>query len=214
MSRMKFTAFAIIGMSCVLTVMVVASEQSGQAGRAMPGHDMPMAAAKSHMKMTKAEKIANAVAAAPSSISAKATILDWPAREGAAPEVLRPGTNGWSCFPDYPDTKGNDPMCLDQEWLDFFQAYMNKRAPQVTKVGVGYMQAPGGGWGSNSDPYAMKESPDNHWGHHAPHMMIVVPDVKALAGISTDPMNGGPYVMWAGTPYAHIMAPTSAGMMK
>lgn len=214
MSRMRLTAFAVTGMSCLLTAMLVASEQQGQASKPMPGQDMAMGATKSEMKMTKAQKIANAIAAAPSSVTAKATILDWPAKEGAAPEVLRPGTNGWSCFPDYPDTKGNDPMCLDQQWIGFFQAYMEKKTPQVTKVGVGYMQAPGGGWASNSDPYAMKESPDNHWGHHAPHVMIVVPDVKTLEGISTDPKNGGPYVMWAGTPYAHIMAPTAAGMMK
>jgi hypothetical protein len=70
------------------------------------------------------------------------------------------------------------------------------------------MMAAGGGFGSNTDPFAMKESPDNHWSQHGPHVMIIVPDVKALAGIPTDPKNGGPYVMWAGTPYAHIMAPT------
>ena len=54
---------------------------------------------------------------------------------------------------------------------------------------------------------------DNHWGHHNPHLMIVVPDVKSLEGMSTDPANGGPYVMYAGTPYAHIMAPIGAGAM-
>jgi len=77
------------------------------------------------------------------------------------------------------------------------------------------MLAPGGAWGSNSDPYGMKETADNHWGHHQPHLMILVPDPKALAGTPTDPASGGPYVMWAGTPYAHIMAPTAgsaAGM--
>jgi hypothetical protein len=210
---MKLMAFGMTGMSCLLTAMLVANEQSGQTGKPTQAHDMAMAATKNDMKMTKAQKIANAIAAAPSSVTAKATILDWPSKEGAAPEVLRPGTNGWSCFPDYPDTAGNDPMCLDQPWMDFFQAYMEKKTPQLTRVGVGYMQASGGGWGSNSDPYAMKETSDNHWGHHAPHLMIVVPDVKTLAGISTDPKNGGPYLMWAGTPYAHIMAPTP-GTMK
>lgn len=35
--------------------------------------------------MTKAEKIANAMAATPASISAKVTVLDWPAKEGEAP---------------------------------------------------------------------------------------------------------------------------------
>jgi hypothetical protein len=44
-------------------------------------------------------------------------------------------------------------------------------------------------------------------------MMIVVPDLNTLDGISTDPQNGGPYVMYAGTPYAHIMAPVTSTMM-
>jgi hypothetical protein len=43
--------------------------------------------------------------------------------------------------------------------------------------------------------------------------MIVVPDVTSLEGMSTDPNNGGPYVMYAGTPYAHIMAPIRSSTM-
>jgi hypothetical protein len=39
--------------------------------------------------------------------------------------------------------------------------------------------------------------------------MVLVPDLKSLGSTSTDPSNGGPYVMYAGTPYAHIMAPTT-----
>jgi hypothetical protein len=37
--------------------------------------------------------------------------------------------------------------------------------------------------------------------------MIIVPDTNMLQGISDDPNNGGPYVMWKGTTYAHIMVP-------
>ena len=59
----------------------------------------------------------------------------------------------------------------------------------------------------------MKATPDNQWHHAPPHVMILVPDLKSLTGIRTDPANGGPYVMYPGTPYAHIMAPiTSASM--
>jgi len=220
MVRSKLTVLAATGMTCLLTAFLVAS-QSGQ-NKPMQGHDMPMASpkdgkTKSDMKMTKAEKIANAIKAAPSGITDKAAILDWPSKEGMAPEVLRPGTNGWSCFPDTPDTRGNDPVCVDEPWMGWFQAWLSKKTPQVTRVGIGYMMAAGGGFGSNTDPFAMKESPDNRWSQHAPHVMIIVPDVKALAGIPTDPKNGGPYVMWAGTPYAHIMAPTkttATGGMK
>jgi hypothetical protein len=157
--------------------------------------------------MTKDQKIANALTAAPASVASKATIVDWPTKEGETPAVLRPGTSGWTCLPDMPDTEGNDPMCLDKPWMTWVAAYLSHTAPQISAVGIGYMTAPGGAWGSNTDPYAKAKTAENHWGHHAPHVMILVPDLKALQGISIDPTSGGPYVMFSGTPYAHIMAP-------
>jgi hypothetical protein len=30
-----------------------------------------------------------------------------------------------------------------------------------------------------------------------------------LDGMTTDPSTGGPWVMWKGTPYVHIMVPVS-----
>jgi len=201
--RLMACAMAGTGAAVVLTVSLAASPQ---AGKPMPGHEATM----KRSTMTTAQKITNAMAAAPSTISGKATVLDWPAKEGAAPPVLRAGTNGWSCFPDMPESQGNDPMCLDETWMKWLEAYLSHTMPNIARVGIGYMLAPGGAWGSNTDPFAMKETPDNHWGHHMPHMMILVPDAKALEGVSTDPANGGPYVMFAGTPYAHIMAPATA----
>src|SRR3972149_4411678 len=104
-------------------------------------------------------------------------------------------------------------MCLDQQWMKWVDAYIAHTTPHITSVGIGYMIAPGGAWGSNTDPYAMARAADNPWGLHQPHVMIVVPDARALDGISTDPNNGGPYAMFKGTPYAHIMAPITASTM-
>lgn len=163
--------------------------------------------------MSTQQKIADAVSAAPTTISGKATVLDWPAMEGQKPVVLRKGTNGWTCLPDMPTTDGRDPMCIDEVWMTWVEAYTTKTTPKITKVGIGYMIAPGGSHASNSDPYATSMKPDNHWAHHPPHIMILVPDPKALEGVSTDPHNGGPYVMFKGTPYVHIMAPISGTTM-
>ena len=196
------------------TILVSVTAAGRQTPAMPPTHQMGADSMHSMKPMTTAQKIATAMTAAPASIAAKATVLDWPAKEGEQPAVLRAGTNGWTCLPDMPDTKGNDPMCLDQPWMKWVDAYMSKKAPDIGHVGIGYMMAPGGAWGSNTDPYAVAESADNHWGHHNPHVMIVVPDVKTLVGISTDPDNGGPYVMYAGTPYAHIMAPTTDAAMS
>jgi len=185
-----------------LTVSLAAAAGQTMGRDAM--HSMPMTGT-----MTKEQKIASASSAAPAAVAAKATILDWPAKEGDQPPVLRAGTNGWTCFPDSPDTPGNDPMCLDAAWMKWIEAYLAHKPVAATNVGIGYMIAPGGGMMSNTDPYAMKMTPDNHWGYHPPHLMIAVPDLKALDGLPTDPDNGGPYVMWKGTPYAHIMAPVA-----
>jgi hypothetical protein len=40
-----------------------------------------------------------------------------------------------------------------------------------------------------------------------PSLMIFVPDPAQLAGLPTTPQTEGPYVMWPGTPYAHLMVP-------
>jgi hypothetical protein len=38
--------------------------------------------------------------------------------------------------------------------------------------------------------------------------MVLTPDTNQLEALPTDPHNGGPWVMWKGTKYAHIMVPT------
>lgn len=192
----------------LLTSLNLVAQTQGRRGDAP---HMPMASGKSMMSdrptLSKEQKIANAISAGMPSITDKATILDWPAKEGEAPAMLRSGSNGWTCMPDMPDTQGNDPACMDKPWVDWADAYMAHKAPATASVGVGYMMAPGGGWGSNTDPYAMKATSDNQWHLAPPHLMILVPDPKSLAGMSSDPANGGPYVMYPGTPYAHLMVP-------
>ena len=39
--------------------------------------------------------------------------------------------------------------------------------------------------------------------------MILPTDAKQLDAFPTDPKAGGPWVMWKGTKYAHIMVPTA-----
>ena len=210
--RATLGSFAGLGMAGLLSVALLAGVQTttkGTATQKMSMGDKTMMGST----MTKEQKIANASTAAPTTIAAKATILDWPAKEGDMPPVLRTGTNGFTCFPDMPETEGSDPMCLDQSWMKWVDAYLTHQTPQTTTVGIGYMIAPGGAKASNTDPYAMAPTADNQWGLHQPHLMILVPDLKTLDGISTDPNNGGPYVMWKGTPYAHIMAPIAAPAM-
>jgi hypothetical protein len=157
-----------------------------------------------------AAKIKEAVSAAPEHISAHATVMDWPEGEGASMRALRQGTNGWTCYPSSPHPSGGlgqDPMCLDTQWQNWAEAWMGKKSPSTTTVGIAYMLK-GDRGASNTDPYATTATADNHWIHSGPHLMVLVPDTSTLEGLSTEPNNGGPWVMWKGTPYAHVMVPT------
>jgi len=211
------TGMALVGSLSALVVSGQTGNGSGTTDNKMGTMDNMMGTKDKTMApgkmMTKEQKIANAMSAGPMAVAGKATILDWPAKEGEKPAVLRMGTNGWTCLPDMPQTQGSDPMCLDRSWMVWVEAYLAHKPVQVSTVGIGYMTAPGGAFESNSDPYAVAKTADNQWTHHPPHVMILVPDLKALQGISTDPANGGPYVMFAGTPYAHIMTPAGGDKM-
>ncbi|NIR46338.1 MAG: hypothetical protein GWN99_17965 [Gemmatimonadetes bacterium] len=148
----------------------------------------------------KEEKIASALSAAPASITEGATVMDWDMT------VLREGSNDWTCLPDMPDSPGNDPMCLDEPWLELIHGFMNKTDIEVDRIGFGYMLA-GGSPESNVDPFAEGPTPDNEWlAEPVPHVMMIVPDDAMLEGLPTTP-EGGPWVMWRGTPYVHVMIP-------
>jgi hypothetical protein len=169
-----------------------------------------MAAAKKKPasgKMTKAQKIALAMSAAPAQISKHATIIDatdMSDMSGGHPKELRAGTNGWVCY-----AMINEPMCLDKEWQKWFDAYMSKSALKVEGTGIAYMLR-GDQGASNTDPYATGATADNQWVVAPPHLMVLLPDLKMLDAYPTDPKTGGPWVMWKGTPYAHIMVPVAS----
>jgi hypothetical protein len=177
--------------------------------RAGAGDAPAMEAAQSSKPATAAGKIASAVSAAPAAIAANAAVMDWPAAPGGAMTELRKGTNGWTCMPDVPHTPGNDPMCLDASFLEWAAAWMSKTTPAIRQVGIGYMLE-GGTDASNVDPYATEPLPGESWVKTGPHVMVVVPNPANLEGLPTDPSSGGPFVMWKGTPYAHVMVPVAA----
>lgn len=150
------------------------------------------------------DQIASATSAAPASVSRDATVVDWEMN------TLREGTNGWTCLPDNPGSPGTDPWCVNGPWIDFLHALMNREEPTYDQVGIAYMLM-GDTPVSNTDPYATEKTTDEDWvdGLGA-HLMVLVPDRSAYENISTDPRNGGPWIMWPNTPYAHIMIPIEA----
>ena len=176
-------------------------------GIAACSHSKPEGDGKGNVTATAAsdDPIASAMTAAPAAVSAKATIVA--ANADGSMKTLRAGSNGFTCMPDNPVTPGPDPMCMDANAMQWAMAWMKHEAPPKETAGFMYMLA-GGTDASNTDPYAKEPTKGGDWIKTGPHVMIVGSE-KSLQGYPSGPSpdTAQPYVMWAGTPYAHLMIP-------
>jgi hypothetical protein len=146
--------------------------------------------------------IREALSAAPPEVAKTATVKNWDST------VLKAGTGAYTCYPTRESMKkrGKMSMCLDRTGAAWHDAWVNKKPFKANEVSIVYMLA-GDVGSSNTDPYAEAPTSNNQWVEPGPHIMIIVPNPAELEGISTDPYSGGPFVMWKGTPYVHIMVP-------
>jgi len=155
-------------------------------------------------QMSDEELIKNAMSAAPPTVAENATIVA--VDEQGNMRTLREGTNNFTCMADDP-TPGNNPMCLDENAMAWAHAWMTKTEPPEGKVGFGYMLA-GGATPSNVDPHAT-EPAGGELAQEPPHVMIFnlpqSPGDYPSGGESPDMTH--PWIMWAGTPYEHLMIP-------
>ncbi|KKQ15843.1 MAG: hypothetical protein US28_C0009G0022 [Candidatus Daviesbacteria bacterium GW2011_GWA1_36_8] len=152
------------------------------------------------------DKVQQALSAAPETVALNATVLDFPEKAGAEMTELKKGTNDWTCLPDYPASPGIDPMCLDKQGMVWLNAYISQQPPNLTQAGLAYMLQ-GGSDASNTDPFAEKPTEGEDWITSPSHTMVFPVGKLDQTVYSTDPKNGGPWIMWAGTPYEHLMVP-------
>jgi hypothetical protein len=76
----------------------------------------------------------------------------------------------------------------------------HKPKPANTEPGIEYMLLGGSDW-SGSDPTASSGTPITE----PPHWMILWPFDAETTGLSTEPKQSGAWIMYAGTPFAHLM---------
>jgi hypothetical protein len=175
---------------CLLAGVAVAARQAAKPAKAAAPAKAGSASAA----------IARALTGGPADITKNAAVVE-PGDNGQMKQ-LRAGTNGWVCM------AAPEPMCFDKQWQGWADAWMNKKDPQVTAVGIAYMLK-GDNGSSNTDPFATAATPTNQWVVSPAHIMVITPDERQLDALPTDPKNGGPWVMWKGTKYAHVMVPVA-----
>ncbi len=161
----------------------------------------PLAAAAQQPPMSDSDYMAKVAAAAPPAVVKGATIVRM---QNGSMKTLQTGSNGFTCMLVGP----YDSMCADANAMLWAQALLKHAAPPDT-TGFVYMLA-GDNGASNTDPYATAATADNHWVKTGPHVMIVGSAAKSMGyptAADADPTK--PYVMWADTPYAHLMIPVA-----
>ena len=149
--------------------------------------------------------------AAPAFIGDNAAII------GAGGKVLREGSNGWTCQSGNPrpyPAKGwknsHEAMaaCHDDEGMKWMMAYMQGVKPMLERDT--YMWMLNGDMGEDNTKagvFNKEDSTPDEWIESGPHLMLMPKDPTTIEKFSTDFMSGAPYVMFAGTDYAHLMIP-------
>lgn len=168
------------------------------------GSSLAVAESKSPIPtMSKDDLIKLAMSAAPARISKDATVMI-PGEGGKMVEAKK-GTNGFTCLPDIDGQEKPDPICGDpaaMQWANDLMSGAPK--PSNTVPGISYMAQ--GGWHWEKDgKILMKGEEGSKRVSEPPHWMIFWPVDSKASGIPNLPTKFGAYVMFDGTPYAHLM---------
>ena len=143
-------------------------------------------------------EIARAMSAGPPEVAKAARIVGTDAQGKMV--ILREGNNGFICMPGNPKVVGEPPMCVDAASMQWFaDAKAHKPKPTNTVPGITYMLA-GASQRSDSDPNDTTSTPIDV----GPHWMIMWPFDPKTTGLPTTHRRTGAYIMWAGSPYAHL----------
>ena len=156
-------------------------------------------------------QIAAYSSAAPAYIGDFATVI------GGKGEVLREGTNGWTClglnprpFPEsgWQDAHDAMPGCGDAEGMKWMQAALAGNKPMLERDTFIWMLH--GDVGEDNTKMGVLQEADStpgQWIESGPHLMLMPKDPATIAKFGADFTTGEPYVMMPGSDYAHLMIP-------
>ena len=158
-----------------------------------------------HNHYSNEEIIELAMSAAPVNVSSKATIM------GSDGTILKKGSNGWVCMPGTPPNENVNPMCVDPAWQNWLQEYMKGSVgeahdynSETASFGVSYMLI--GDIPVDNDEAFNPDTSKGNWVAEGPHLMLLLPE-SLMKDLPKDPYAGGPYVMWEGSEFVHVMVP-------
>ena len=167
--------------------------------------------AKPAAQQSDAAYIRKAEGGAPFSISKDARIARFD-KDGNV-NVVRDGSNDFTCA-SIPQM-GIPAYCADKNAWDWMTSAMShKDKPSNNEPGIAYMMQGGVHYETADGKIEMMPSAKTHNVKEPPHWMLMWPLDPTKTGLPTLPNPGGAYVMFAGTPYAHLMVYENPAKMK
>ena len=152
--------------------------------------------------MAEKDQTTLALSAAPARISKDAGVMIYGA-DGKLTET-RKSANGFTCIPTVMNLPDPDPVCLDAaalQWMTDIAA--NAPKPTNTVPGIAYMAR--GGSHFEKDGKVVMSGEGANVVKEPPHWMVMWPFEAAATKLPTAPNQSGVYIMFEGSPYAHLM---------
>ena len=161
--------------------------------------------------MSEKDQTALAFSGAPPHIAKEAGIMIYGA-DGKLTETKK-SANGFTCIPTVMNLPDPDPMCMDaavQQWMT--DLMNNAPKPTNTVPGIAYMAR--GGSHFEKDGKVVMSGDGAKIVKEPSHWMVMWPFDSAATKLPTAPNPSGVYIMFEGSPYAHLMLYQDPRKMK
>ena len=157
------------------------------------------------------DQTALALSAAPARLAKDVGVMVYGA-DGKLIEV-KTSANGFICIPTIMNLPVPDPICMDaasNQWMNDIMS--NAPKPSNTVPGIAYMARGGSHYEKNGKVVMSGEGAKV--AKEPPHWMIMWPFEAAASKLPVVPNPSGVYIMFEGTPYAHLMVYQDPNKMK
>lgn len=195
----------------VLTILVASTLMMPAITTASDKPSKKGATIKEVKAMSEKEQTALALRAAPAHIANEAGIMIY-GTDGKLTETKK-SSNGFTCIPTVMNLPDPDPTCMDAAVQQWMTDLMNNAAkPTNTEPGIAYMAV--GGSHYEKDGKVVMSGDGAKIVKEPPHWMVMWPFDAAATKLPTAPNPSGVYIMFEGSPYAHLMVYQDPRKMK
>jgi len=199
--RKPMLLISVVACCLAIPAVVLATDKAPKKG----------ASVKEVKAMSVQEQTGLALSGAPAHISKDAGVMVFGA-DGKLTEA-RKSANGFTCIPTVMNLPAPDPICMDGAALQWMTDLMNNaQKPTNTVPGIAYMARGGSHFEKGGQVVMSADGAKNV--SEPPHWMLMWPFDSTGTKLPIAPNPSGVYIMFEGTPYAHLMVYQDPRKMK